>query len=659
MTDLGALGVAHLLERGSGDVARQREKNRQRRLGWMAAGLLGVLFVVFGIFVPSSPYHVRWPQTCDSHVQIAQVADTSANAAPGATKPGVVHERSCKPWVPGALVSYLPQILLLGALVVVMIVPIASQARSPHTLIRPSQIPIGLDDVVGIGPVKDEVVRSLNLFLAYKTFQDQMGGTPRRGLLFEGPPGTGKTYLAKAMAHEAGVPFLFVTSTGFQSSFYGMTPRRIRAYFKQLRKAARAEGGAIGFIEEIDAIAGARHGISSMRPADRSLTAGVHGSTSVERFVPSGDAGVVNELLIQMQSFDEVTRGQKIVGALVDRINTVLPSSRQLRKPKPERPNVLLIAATNRAGDLDPALLRPGRFDRSIHFDKPGRTGRSEIIDFYLARKAHSPDLDRAERREQLALVTMGYTPVMIEHLFDEGLMWSLREGRTAMTWDDLQQAKFTNEIGLRQPVEYTVHERRVIATHEAGHCVVAHLVAHSRRLEVLSIIKRADALGLLAHSDKEERFTQGKDEMLASLQVSFGGMVAEEIFFDEVTSGPSGDLSHATQVAAAMVGAYGMAGSLVSYLPVESGGFGSANLVSKVLGSERGYKAVETLLDNAKLCVQGILHENRHLVEALRDALLERDELIGDEILAVINAAGGSSPDRRGGDTGRRSSDV
>jgi ATP-dependent Zn protease len=237
--------------------------------------------------------------------------------------------------------------------------------------------------------------------------------------------------------------------------------------------------------------------------------------------------------------------------------------------------------------------------------------------------------------------------------------MWALREGRTAMTWDDLQQAKFTNEIGLRQPVEYTVHERRVIATHEAGHCVVAHLVAHSRRLEVLSIIKRADALGLLAHSDKEERFTQGRDEMLASLQVSFGGMVAEELFFDEVTSGPSGDLSHATQVAAAMVGAYGMAGSLVSYLPVESGGFGGANLVGKVLGSDRGYKAVETLLDNAKLCVQGILHENRHLVEALRDALLQRDELIGDEILAVINAAGSAPLDRRGGDTGRRRSDV
>ena len=632
MTDLGALGVAHLMERGHGDVARQRERNRQRRLGRTAVLLGGLLFLVIGAFVPSSPYRLRWPQTC-----VARLGARPPLVAAGI--PAV-----CKYWVPGTLLSYLPQILLIGALVMVMIVPIASQARSPHTLVRASQIPIGLDDVVGIGPVKDEVVRSLNLFLGYKTFQDQMGGTPRRGLLFEGPPGTGKTYLAKAMARDAGVPFLFVTSTGFQSSFYGMTPRRIRSYFKQLRKAARSEGGAIGFIEEIDAIAGSRHGLSSMTPVDSAdgfaRSMGRERSTVVERFVPHGDAGVVNELLIQMQSFDELTRGQKFAGALVDGVNRFLPQRHQIPRPTPERPNVLLIAATNRAGDLDPALLRPGRFDRSIHFDRPGRAGRAEIVDFYLARKAHSPDLDRTERREQLALVTMGYTPVMIEHLFDEGLMWALREGRTAMTWDDLQQAKFTNEIGLRQPVEYTVHERRVIATHEAGHCVVAHLVAHSRRLEVLSIIKRADALGLLAHSDKEERFTQGRDEMLASLQVSFGGMVAEQLFFDEITSGPSGDLAHATQVAAGMVGAYGMAGSLVSYIPVEAGGFGSANLVAKVLGTERGYKAVESLLDNAKLCVEGLLHDHRYLVEALRDALLDRDELIGDEILAVIARA-------------------
>ena len=170
--------------------------------------------------------------------------------------------------------------------------------------------------------------------------------------------------------------------------------------------------------------------------------------------------------------------------------------------------NILVIGATNRAADLDPALLRPGRFDRSIHFDLPSRSGRREIIDYYLDKKAHVPELDKEERRDQLAAMTFGYSPVMIEHLFDEALVWSLRDGREAMEWPDIQQAKLTEEIGLKQPVEYTDEEKRTIATHEAGHAVVAHLVGVGRKLEVLSIIKRRDALGLLAHSDTEERYT-------------------------------------------------------------------------------------------------------------------------------------------------------
>jgi len=600
MTDIGALGVAHLLDRSGADVAQQRERHRRLRLRWVAGALLCLFaFIVLRLLI-GNPVGLGWPS------------------------------------LPPTVAEYLPQILLLGALCMVMIVPIASQARSPHMVVRPSQIEVGLDDVVGIGPVKDEVVRSLNLFLGYKTFQDQMGGTPRRGLLFEGPPGTGKTYLAKAMARDAGVPFLYASSTAFQSSFYGMTPRKLRAFFRALRKAARSEGGAIGFIEEIDAIAGKRHGVNQ---AVAHSGVGANRATTIERFTTNADAGVVNELLVQMQSFNEPTRSQRAVGALVDAINTMLPDRRQLPKPKLSRPNVLLIAATNRADDLDPALLRPGRFDRSIHFDRPSRSGRREIIDFYLARKAHDADVDRNERREQLALITIGYTPVMIEHLFDEALMWSLREGRRAMSWDDLQQAKFTNEIGLRQPVEYTDLERRAIATHEAGHCVVAHLVAHDRKLEVLSIIKRADALGLLAHSEREERFTRTREEMVASIQVSFGGMVAEELFFGQVSTGPSGDLSSATHTASVMVGALGMAGSLISFDAADGGPF-SGGLVSKVLADDRSRKAVEKLLDEAKLAVDGMLSEHRYLVEALRDALLEREELIGDEIGDVIAAA-------------------
>jgi hypothetical protein len=171
-------------------------------------------------------------------------------------------------------------IIFFGLLVAMMVGQQLVSARSPHVMYRPEQLTTTLDDVVGIDTVKEDVVRSLNLFLAHKTFRDEMGGSPRRGLLFEGAPGTGKTHLARAMAREAGVPFLFVSATSFQSMWYGATAKRIRSYFKALRKAARKEGGAIGFIEEIDAIAMARGGVANgMLALNASTTlSGCHGT---------------------------------------------------------------------------------------------------------------------------------------------------------------------------------------------------------------------------------------------------------------------------------------------------------------------------------------------------------------------------------------------
>src|SRR5437588_10257178 len=168
------------------------------------------------------------------------------------------------------------------------------------------------------------------------------------------------------------------------------------------------------------------------------------------------------------------------------------------------------------------------------------------------------------------------------------------------MTWSDVQQAKFTEEIGLKQPVEYTEAEKRRIATHEGGHAVVAHLVSPDRNLEVLSIIKRRDALGLLAHSDAEERFTRTEDELKGLMAIAFGGMVAEELAFGSVSTGPAGDLSYATQLAAQMVGSFGMGGTLVSYEAVEAGPM-TAGIVAKVLSIGAARKRVEVLLAEAK----------------------------------------------------------
>jgi len=560
-------------------------------------------------------------------------------------------------------------ILFFVLLTVVLLGQFVFTGRSPHVIYRPEQIETRLEDVKGIDAVKEDVVRSLNLFLAHKQFQSEMGGTPRRGLLFEGAPGTGKTYLAKAMAREAGVPFLFVSATSFQSMFYGATAKKIRSYFKALRKAARQEGGAIGFIEEIDAIAMARGGLSATAmpgiarmsavpdcggmtglPSIYATAGGAPGGAVMNASTMSeGVGGVVNELLVQLQSFDEPTGLQKMQTKFIDRLNLYLPLHRQLKRPAPPSTNLLLIAATNRADNLDPALLRPGRFDRRLTFELPAKAARRVLIDHFLATKSHAPELDDEDRRDALAGVTQGYTPVMIEHLFDEALVNAVRRGERTMTWSDVDKARLVEEVGMGQPVAYTDHEKRLIATHEAGHATVAWLVAPQRRLEVLTIIKRRSALGMLAHGDREEVYTRSRKEMTALIQIAMGGQVAEELFFGDVSTGPGGDLLYATNVAAEMTGACGMGETLMSYAAIQNSAFTDTNIVGRVLGDPEGRAHVEELLQRQKVVVRGLLESNQHLVAALRDALMERHELIGIEITDILDAAAEAGPDSDG----------
>jgi len=590
--ELAALGSGSVLR--DADVVVSREKARQVRL----RRLLVVLALVGALVIG---------RTAAGVVRYMQ-GDLKAAA-------GDFHWPH--PGIPSSLLPYVPGFLLIILLCAVMAGPLLMAGRSPHVLYRPEEIGITLADVVGAAAVVEEVVKTLNLFLAHSTFKERMGGTPRRAILFEGPPGTGKTYIAKAMAAEAGVPFLFVSSSAFQSMYYGQTNRKIRSYFRALHNYARREGGAIGFIEEIDAIGAARGGLGAGPGRE-------------------GIAGVVNELLIQLQSFDVPPLATRVVNAFIDVANRWLPAAKAIPKRSVKPANFLVIGATNRAADLDPALVRPGRFDKTIRVDVPSRAGRREIIDYYLLRKAHDGELNDLDKRDALAGSTFGYSPVMLEHLFDEALVWALRGGRSRMSWADVQQARMAEELGLTQLVVYTEGERRAIATHEAGHATVAYFTAPGRRLDVLSIIKRSDALGLLAHSEPEERFTRTRSECEALLRISMGGLVAEEIFFGEASTGPSGDLTSATRLAAQMVGSYGMAGSLIS-LDASRVSF---DIVSKVLSDDASRKPLEELLQTARDSARETLEAKTHVVEALRDALLERDELIGDEITAVIELA-------------------
>jgi cell division protease FtsH len=588
------LGQSKLIKAGLADVSRIREKTRRRRLLRLAI-LLGVIdaFLWYRVAIgdPLGP-----------------------------------------PSLPDDAIIWLPGFLLIGVLALVLLLPMGS-GRSPHLLIRPEHIDVRLEDVRGLdGPV-DEVIRSLNVFLGYSTFRERLGGNPRRGILFEGPPGTGKTYLAKAMAKQAGVPFLFVSAPAFQSMWFGMTGARIRSFFRALRKAARREGGAIGFIEEIDAIGGDRGGAAAAAPPP---TPG----RSISQMVSPSTGGMVNELLIQMQSFDQPRWTQKMRDRISEWINGYLPAGKRIRTRRPEYHNILLIAATNRADSLDQALMRPGRFDRRLYFDLPTKKGRRDLIDLFLQLKSHHEDLDDDDARERLAHDTLGYTPVMVEHLFDEALLVALRNGRDSMRVSDVYEAKLSDEVGLKQPVVYTDEERRAIATHEAGHATAAYFLGTTRRMEILSIIKRRQSLGLLAHADLEERFTKSRTELEAALAIALAGMASEELFLGESGTGPASDLAVATETAAAMVGALGMAGSLVSYEAVAEGPITNRNLVARVLSDAEGKGRVDELLFAQKQRAMALLSDNRDVVEALRDALIERDELVGEEIIEVIRVA-------------------
>jgi cell division protease FtsH len=586
------LGRSTLIKAGLADVSRIRERTRRRRLLRLAvilAAIDGFLWYRIAIGDPLGP-----------------------------------------PGLPDDAIIWLPGLLLVGVLCAVILFPLGS-GRSPHLLIRPEHIDVGLEDVRGLDAQVDEVVRSLNVFLGYSTFRERLGGNPRRGILFEGPPGTGKTYLARAMAKQAGVPFLFVSAPAFQSMWFGMTGSRIRSFFRALRKAARREGGAIGFIEEIDAIGSDRGAAPTTSGGDGRRGASVHPMMS------PATGGMVNELLIQLQSFDQPPWLHRIRDRFVEWVNGYLPAGRRVRTRRPRYHNILVIAATNRADSLDPALLRPGRFDRRLYFDLPTKKGRRDLIDYFLDRKAHQEDLDDDDARERLAHDTLGYTPVMIEHLFDEALLVGLKSARDAMRVSDVYEAKLAEEVGLAQPTTYTEEERGAIATHEAGHATAAYFLGTTRRLEVLSIIKRRQSLGLMAHADLEERFTKSRTELEAQLAISLAGMAAEELFLGESGTGPASDLAAATEVAALMVGALGMSGSLVSFEAVAEGPVSTRNLVARVLADSEGKGRVEYLLADQKRVAIKVLEENRDVVEALRSTLMERDELVGEEINRVI----------------------
>jgi cell division protease FtsH len=499
-------------------------------------------------------------------------------------------------------------------------------ARGTYYTVYPNEYTHTFDDVRGQPAAVRSTKEVLNLFMGFKNFK-QMGGYPPHGILFEGPPGTGKTLMAKAIAGHARVPILVADGSRFMSMFFGIGNLKVRRMFSRARAMSDKYGGAVIFIDELDALGASRGGISQrMEPAEREprvprivMGAGMGGA----------GMGIVNELLVGLDGFVQ-PRG------LMRHTRRIL----RLGKPRVPFYNILIIGATNRARTLDPALLRPGRFDRKIHVGLPDHEGRQDIARYYLAKVRHEP-LDI----EKFARMSQGYSPARIKNVVNEALIFALQDGRDALRWDDLWQAKLVDEIGLKQPVKLTPREKEMVAVHEAAHAVASYtLQKGDRQIQVITIQKREGALGLVHGQSVEDLYTESQHQLLAEIQVFLAGLAAEKMWFGQTTTGPGSDLVQATRLAATYVGLAGMGKSLISVGaaldPVQD-----ANPVKAVLADGERKQEVDELLAGCRAQVEDLLGRKRHVVEGIRDALLEREELIGDEIEALMAELGEREP--------------
>ena len=499
-------------------------------------------------------------------------------------------------------------------------------SRGRTYVIYPREYDVTFSDVRGQAPAVRSAKEVLRLFQGFKDFR-QMGGYPPHGILFEGPPGTGKTLMAKAIAGSSQVPFVYASGTSFANMFFGVGNLRISYLFRKARNLSDKYGGAVIFLDELDAVGGSRGGVQQYSDRDSG------GQVRPNRVMFPGGMGMggmlVNELLVQM---DGLVMPRGLFWRHVKRF--VLQ-----RKPKVPFYNILIIGATNRADTLDPALLRPGRFDRKIHVGLPRIDGRKDIIKYYLAKVRHEPlDVDRA------ALMTQGYSPARIRNLINEALITALQDGRDALRFDDLWRAKLAEEVGLEEPPPESRRQREWTAVHEAGHFVISYsLLRGVVRTGVLTVRPRGRTGGLHWPEIEEERQLSQR-EHIGLICSALGGLIAEEVMFGETSPGATMDLANATEHASQYVGLWGMGKSLVSFGAMRPSAL-DGDPIRAVLSDPDRKKEIDELLEDCRRRVERILRSKRHVVEAVRDVLLEREELIADEIEELMARLGEREP--------------
>ncbi|MEI7556017.1 AAA family ATPase [Candidatus Chlorohelix sp.] len=472
-------------------------------------------------------------------------------------------------------------------------------ARPRTFWLKPGETGISFQDYKG-NPQVLEMAREVVLLLKGAREFKEMGGEVIRGLLLEGDPGVGKSYLAQAIATEAGLPFGYCSAASLQSPFVAGGMLSIKALYKKANKLSDQYGACILFLDEIDAIGQKRAG-----QQQGGMGMGMGG------MMGGMGSGLINELLVQMDPppvHDSMSR--KFLRWLgID-----------FKAKKAVRKNVLTIGATNLVETLDEALLRPGRFDRKIKVDLPDADGRREIIEYYLDKVNHE-NIPMSKVVSQ----TIGYTPVSIRYVINEAVVRAHFDGRDAITYKDILAARDLFEVGLRMPIRsMSYEEKRRIAYHEVGHAVAQVLLNPHEDLVKLTIIRHGGALGFMQPKPKEERYTLTKDEIEADIQVSLGSRAAEELFLNTAMTGFSGDLANATQRAILYCNLVGMNGHLSS---------------SQVLGEQAvSVQEIEAFLQNQYRRVKTLLSSNADMCHALAEALIQREEMLGDEVLEIVN---------------------
>ncbi len=498
-------------------------------------------------------------------------------------------DASRTPWIV-TLLSWLPILLIVGLfffLIRQMQAPgnrAMSFGRSRAKLTSSQQKKVTFKDVAGVDEPKEELQEIIDFLKEPQKFQ-RLGGRIPKGVLLMGPPGTGKTLLARAISGEASVPFFTISGSDFVEMFVGVGASRVRDLFEQGKKNAPC----IVFIDEIDAVG-------------RQRGAGLGGGHDERE-------QTLNQLLVEMDGFES-------------------------------NDGVILIASTNRPDVLDPALLRPGRFDRRIVVSLPDVKGREGILKVHSVRIPFESDVDLSI----IARGTPGFSGADLANLVNEAALSAARHTQKNVRMEDFEQAKDKVLMGAeRRSVIMTPDEKRTTAYHEAGHAVVAALLDKADPLHKVSIIPRGMAMGVTMLLPESDRRTHDRDYVEAMITVKMGGRLAEEIFLGQVTTGASDDIQKATDLARRMVCEWGMSETLgpLSFERAGNEVFLGRDLAARKDYSESTAKAIDAevhrIVDDAYHRAKEILEENRERLAAVAEALLEREVLNSEEVQLVL----------------------